>query len=150
MSPNFLWGPPGLRKWCYLLILPVSEVLTRGEGIRRENLPGIFFSLDLPNGQAYGMIIWSLLNCVQLESKWLLQLNWSEKNFQNFSNSDRLVQLMHNQRSSDYRNNLSSSIYFLWTKIHYLWKVELSNMYRTMEGTHFKNPELAIEAVLNG
>ena len=29
-------------------------------------------------------------------------------------------------------------------------QVELSNMYRTMEGTHFKNPELAIEAVLNG
>ena len=23
-------------------------------------------------------------------------------------------------------------------------------MYRTMEGTHYKNPELAIEAVLNG
>merc|ERR1719192_2002489 len=29
-------------------------------------------------------------------------------------------------------------------------QVELSNMYRTMEGTHYKNPELAIEAVLNG
>jgi len=29
-------------------------------------------------------------------------------------------------------------------------QVELSNMYRTMEGTHYKNPELAIQAVLNG
>ena len=29
-------------------------------------------------------------------------------------------------------------------------QVELSNMYRTMEGTHYKSPELAIDAVLNG
>ena len=29
-------------------------------------------------------------------------------------------------------------------------QVELSNMYRTMEGTHYKDPELAIQAVLNG
>merc|ERR1719242_1743822 len=29
-------------------------------------------------------------------------------------------------------------------------QVELSNMYRTMEGTHYNNPELAIQAVLNG
>ena len=30
------------------------------------------------------------------------------------------------------------------------FKVELSNMYRTMEGKHYKNPELAIDAVKNG
>eukprot|EP00090_Calanus_glacialis_P018797 TRINITY_DN29121_c0_g1_i1.p1 TRINITY_DN29121_c0_g1~~TRINITY_DN29121_c0_g1_i1.p1 ORF type:complete len:1142 (-),score=246.94 TRINITY_DN29121_c0_g1_i1:120-3545(-) len=29
-------------------------------------------------------------------------------------------------------------------------QVELSNMYRTMEGTHYKTPELAIDAILNG
>ena len=29
-------------------------------------------------------------------------------------------------------------------------QVELSNMYRTMEGTHYRNPELAIDAILNG
>ena len=52
-SPNFFGGPPGLRKWHYLLFLLVSEVLTHlpiiygscGDGIRRENLPAIFFHL---------------------------------------------------------------------------------------------------------
>ena len=29
-------------------------------------------------------------------------------------------------------------------------QVELSNMYRTMEGKHYKNPEEAIDAVKNG
>ena len=53
ISLNSLGGPPGLRKWHYLLFLLVSEVLTHlpiiygscGDGIRRENLPAIFFHL---------------------------------------------------------------------------------------------------------
>lgn len=29
-------------------------------------------------------------------------------------------------------------------------QVELSNMYRTMEGKHYRNPEEAIQAVVDG
>ena len=28
MSPNFFWGPPGLRKWHYLLEFPREKVVT--------------------------------------------------------------------------------------------------------------------------
>ena len=35
-------------------------------------------------------------------------------------------------------------------KTYFICKVELSNMYRTMEGKHFLSPELAIDAVRNG
>ena len=31
-----------------------------------------------------------------------------------------------------------------------MWQVELSNMYRTMEGTHYSDPDTAIEAVKQG
>ena len=57
ISPNFFWGPPGLRKQHYLPSAEKTTLSSLNPGVmwrRNQKIKsaGHFFSLDLANGQA--------------------------------------------------------------------------------------------------